>query len=64
MKKHTNIVVKYRFEIYTNCDWPPKSLLHSVLFEICHVTLVSNLACIWRAELLCSSQFNSWASPE
>jgi len=46
LKTRTNIVAKYRFEIYANCDWPPESLLHCVLFEICHVTLVSNLACI------------------
>jgi len=46
MKTHTNIVFKYRFEIFANCDWSPKSLMHCVLFEICHVTLVLNLACI------------------
>jgi len=45
-KTHTNIVIKYWFEIFANCDWLPKSLLHCVLLEICHVTLVLNLACI------------------
>jgi len=46
MKTHTNIVVKYRFEIHANCGWPLASLLHCVLLEICHVTLVSYVVCI------------------
>jgi len=45
MKTHTNIVVKYRFEIYANCNRPPKSQLHCVLFETCHVTVMSHL--VW-----------------
>jgi len=52
MKTHTNIVVKYQFEIYANYDWPPASLLHDVLLEICHVTLVSYVVRIQRAELV------------
>jgi len=46
MKTHTNIVFKYRFEIFTNYDWPPTSPLHCVLLEICHVTVVSHFTCI------------------
>jgi len=61
MKMHTNIVIKYWSEIFTICDWPPTSLLHSVLLEICHVTVVSHLTCIWRAESLGSSSVEIWA---
>jgi len=46
VKTDRNIMVKYRFEIYANCGWPLASLLHCVLLEICHVTLVSHVACI------------------
>jgi len=40
MKTHTNIVVKYRFEIHVICGWPLVSLLHCVLLEICHMSRV------------------------
>jgi len=43
-KTHTNIVIKYRFEIFVNYDWPLNSLLRCVLFKICHVIMVVNLA--------------------
>jgi len=46
MKTDNNIVVKYRFEIHVNNERPLVSLLHCVLFEICHVTLVSCVVCI------------------
>jgi len=46
MKTHTNIVVKYQFEIYVSCGWPLVSLLHCVLLEIYHLTLVSYITCI------------------
>jgi len=45
-KTHANIVFKYRFEIFATCDWPLVSLLHCVLLEICHVTVISHLTCI------------------
>jgi len=45
MKTYKNIVVKHRFEIHANCGWPLVRLLHCVLLEICHVTLVSYIAC-------------------
>jgi len=41
MKTDNNVVVKCRFEIHTNYGWPLVSLLHCVLLEICHVTVVS-----------------------
>jgi len=46
MKTHTNIIIKYWFEISAICDRPLVSLLHCVLLEICHVTVVSHLTCI------------------
>jgi len=52
MRTDKNIVFKYQFEIYANCDWPLVSLFHCVLLEICHVTLVSYVVGIWRAELI------------
>jgi len=46
MKTDKSIVVKNRFVIQVNCNWPLVSLLHCVLLEICHVTLMSYVACI------------------
>jgi len=63
MKMHTNIVIKYWFEIFAICDWPPTSLLHCVLLEICHVTMVSHLTCIQTAESLDSSSVEIWGIP-
>jgi len=45
MKTHINIVIKYYFEFFAICDWPLVSLLHCVLLEICHVTMVSYVVC-------------------
>jgi len=46
MKTDNNIVIKYCFEIFAIYNWPLVSLLHCVLFEICHVTVVSYVVCI------------------
>jgi len=46
MKTDNNIVVKYRFEIHVNNDWLLVSLLHCILLENCHVTVVSYVGCI------------------
>jgi len=47
MKTYTNTIVKYRFEIHANCSWPQVSLLHCVLLEICHVTLMPT-SCLYK----------------
>jgi len=63
MKTDNNIVFKYRFEIFVNRHWPLVSLLHCVLLEICHVTVVSYVGCISKVVLLGPSSVDIMGLP-